>query len=55
MRQFLPKEAAVIDFVNADLITGGLSPLDTSAGRGSCRKAGAGRTRSARPRPQELG
>lgn len=29
-REFLPKEAGVVHFVNADLIAGGLSPLNPS-------------------------
>jgi predicted ABC-type ATPase len=42
-REFLPKDARVVNFVNADLIAGGLSPLRPelaalAAGRlGSCR------------------
>lgn len=30
-REFLPAEAAVLHFVNADLIAAGLSPFDASA------------------------
>ena len=32
-REFLPKEAGVVNFVNADLIAAGLSPLDPSLAR----------------------
>jgi predicted ABC-type ATPase len=30
-REFLPKEAGIVHFVNADLIASGLSPLDPQA------------------------
>ena len=30
-REFLPKDAGILHFVNADLIAAGLSPLDPSA------------------------
>lgn len=32
-REFLPKEAGVVHFVNADLIAAGLSPLDPNLAR----------------------
>ncbi|HVU23471.1 MAG TPA: hypothetical protein VHE13_05045 [Opitutus sp.] len=32
-REYLPREAGVLHFVNADLLAAGLSPLDPSAAR----------------------